>query len=106
MLNEKQVAKLIEPILNKALGSLGLANLATRAAPDHDGEAAIFVDALYKPSAPKFDAKIFLNAVNEAMRALADNGDDRFIYVRNFYSDGEPALEDYAPRIRRKGKAA
>ena len=107
MLNVKDVAALIEPILSTKLHAIGLDTLATRAELDHDGDPAIIVDATYGPNAPIFDAEIFLAAVNEAMSALADKGDDRFVYVRNFYTDGEAALDDSARRRRgKKGKAA
>jgi prevent-host-death family protein len=58
------------------------------------------------PNAPKFDARVYLDAIGEAMAELSRSGDDRFILVQNLFSDGEPAIDDFnrVPK-RRSAKA-
>lgn len=71
---------------------------------DHMDEPAIRVTVKHKEGAPPFMARIFLDAVNEAMDALRLRGENRYLYVRNLYSDGEPALDE-TPKARRKKRA-
>jgi hypothetical protein len=105
MLDDASISRIVAPILVKALGPIPPDALVVGSDHDHDGQPVIRLTIRHAPNAPKFDARAFLDAVNEAMRRLRENGDDRFLHVRNLYADGEPAVDDVppAPRRRRRG---
>lgn len=105
MLDDASILNIVAPILVKALGPIPPEALAVGSDRDHDGEPVIRLTIHHAPNAPKFDARAYLDAVVEAMRQLHENGEDRFLHVRNFYADGEPADDDLAPAPRRKRRA-
>lgn len=105
MLDDASVLRIVAPILCRVLGQIAPEALTVESANDHDGEPVIRLTIRHSPNAPKFDARAYLDAVNEAMRRLRENGDDRFLHVRNLYADGEPAINDLPPAPRRKRRA-
>lgn len=105
MLDDASVLKIVAPILCRALGQILPEALTIENARDHDGEPVIRLTIHHSSNAPKFDARAYLNAVNEAMRELRKKGEDRFLHVRNLYTDGEPAMDDLPPTPRRKRRA-
>jgi hypothetical protein len=102
MTNDDEMRKIVEPILRRALEPMGMVELELSSSEDHYGDPVIRGIARYGPNAPKFDARVYLDATGEAMRELSRNGDDRFIFVRHLYSDGEPALDPYLSEPRRR----
>jgi hypothetical protein len=102
MNDDNMTRKIVEPILRRALEPMGLADLELSSSEDHYGDPIIRGIARYRPDAPKFQARVYLDAVVEAMAALSRNGDDRFILVQNLFSDGEPAIDDYLPPPKRR----
>jgi hypothetical protein len=105
MLDDASVLAIVEPILRKALGLADASTLTIESAFDYYGDSIIRATVHHAPNAPEFDAKAFLDAVNEAMRQLHDRGDDRFLHVRNLYADGEPAVDDEPKPLRRRRRA-
>jgi hypothetical protein len=102
MTNDIMTRKIVEPILRRALEPMGLAELKLSSSVDHDGDPIILVIAKYRPGAPEFQPRVYLDAVVDAMAELSRHGDERFIHVRNLYSDGEPAIDDYIPAPKRR----
>jgi hypothetical protein len=105
MLDDASVLRIVAPILTDALGPILPDALTIESLRDHDGEPVIRLTIQHAPNAPRFDARAYLNAVNEAMRRLRENGDDRFLHVRNLYADGEPASDDLPRPPRRRRRA-
>ena len=100
-------AHIIDEVLTKALEPLGMRELTFREGRDHDGEPAWRATAVYGEGAPSVDGQVVIDAIAEAMRRLAEIGDDRFLYLRHEFADGEPAV-DHAPSgrgLRRRSAA-
>jgi len=102
MTDDNMTRKIVEPILRRALEPMGLGDLELSSSVDHDGDPIILVIAKYRPDAPKFQPRVFLDAVAEAMAELSRNGDERFVLVRNIFSDGEPAIDDFDRATKRR----
>jgi hypothetical protein len=105
MVDDQEARRIAEPILRRALEPLGLAELQIVPSLDHDGDPILLAIAKYRPDSPKFSARVQLDAVVEAMAALADNGDERFLHVRNEFADGEPVADDFSAARRPKRRA-
>ncbi len=105
MLDDAKILKIIKPIVQKALTQGAAKSMQIESDHDHDGEPIIRLTIVHRENAPLLDARAFLDSANTAMSALHDHGEDRFLHIRNIYSDGEPALDDEAPPPRRKGAA-
>ena len=103
MLDDSSIYRIVKPILHRALPAVE--TMTVESVVDHMDEPAIRVTVKHKEGAPPFIARTFLDAVNEAMDALRHKGETRYLYVRNLYSDGEPALDDMPKTPRRKKRA-
>lgn len=106
MLTKSQAEEIISPILRTALEPFGLNTLTIETGVDHDGDPSIYANATYKPKAPQLDIDAYIHAANSAMQELSSKGDERFIYVRHFYVDGDAVPDDYAPKAAKKKKVA
>ena len=92
---------LIDDVLRETLGAHGFDHAETKVDWDHDGEEALFIDAILKPNSPLVKAEAYSGALGALSDALLKNGDRRFPYLRLHHPDDEPAepswsLDDFA----------
>ena len=105
MLDDATILKIITPIVQKALAQETAESMQIESDYDHDGDPIIRLTILHGKNAPQLNARAFLDSANTAMSALHNHVEDRFLHIRNVYSDGEPALDDEARPPRRRGSA-
>ncbi len=72
---------LIDAVLKEMLGSHGFDHSDVRADYDHDGEEALFIDAILKPKTPVVEGKAYSAALGALSNALLARGDRRFPYL-------------------------
>lgn len=106
MLDDAKILEIVMPIFRAAQGPASPEAFRIESIRDHDGEPALRLTIHHPPNAPKFDARVHLDAVGEAMRQLSQQGDDRFLFVRNLYADGDPALDEVIEPPRRGRQAS
>jgi hypothetical protein len=92
---------LIEDILTETLEAHGFDHAEIKVDWDHDGEEALFIDAILKPNSPLVDADAYSGALGALSDALLKIGDRRFPYLSLHHPDAEPAEppwpDDFAP---------
>ena len=100
-------AHIIDEVLTQALEPLGMRELTFREGRDHDGEPAWLATAVYGEGAPSVNGQVVIDAIAEVMRRLAEIGDERFLYLRHEFADGEPAADHFYPgrAVRRRSAA-
>jgi len=93
---------LIEDVLRETLGTHGFDHAEIKVDSDHDGDEALFIDAILKPKSPLVEGETYSGALGALSNALLKNGELRFPYLRLHHPDDEPAepswsLDDFAP---------
>lgn len=91
---------LIEDVLREILGPHGFDHAEIQVGFDHDGNEALFIDAILKPKSPLVEGRTYRGALGALSKALLGNGEQRFPYLRLHHADAEPAepawsLEDF-----------
>ncbi len=85
------LTNVVDDVLRKTLGAYGYDHADVKPGEDHDGEPALFIDAVLKPNSKLVEAEIY----SEAHRALSDvllkNGERRFPYLYLRHPDDERA---------------
>lgn len=91
----------IDAVLRETLGPYGFDHAEVKAGVDHDGEDALFIDAILKPESPLVEGKTYSEALGALSRALLSRNDPRFPYLMLRHPDDEPAesssTEESAP---------
>ncbi|MGA3307717.1 MAG: hypothetical protein ABSD08_03750 [Xanthobacteraceae bacterium] len=88
---------LIDAVLRETLGPYGFDHSDVRADYDHDGEEALFIDAILKPNSD-VEGKIYSAALGALSNALLERRDRRFPYLMLRHPDDEPAESPWPPR--------
>ena len=93
---------LIEDVLRETLGAHGFDHAEVKVDWDHDGDEALFIDAILKPKSPLVEGETYSGALGALSNALLKNGELRFPYLSLHHPDAEPAepswsLDDFAP---------
>jgi hypothetical protein len=89
---------LIEAVLRKSLGAYGFDHADVRVDYDHNGEEALFIDAILKPKTPLVEGKIYSTALGALSNALLSRSDRRFPYLRLRHPDDEPPESPWQPK--------
>ncbi len=89
---------LIEAVLRETLGPYGFDHSDVRADYDHDGEEALFIDAVLKPNSPLVEGKIYSKALGALSDALLKHDERRFPYLMLRHLDEESAESPWPPR--------
>lgn len=93
-MTQQEITSLSERVFTAWLGRFGFDHAHVVARSDHDGEAALFIDAHFRGSAEFVDPDAFLSAIENIQAELRESGDARFPYVRLSTSkDAEEAAE-------------
>ena len=82
---------LIDEVLRKTLGPHGLDHVNVVAGEDHDGDPALFIDAVLKPNTPLIGADIYSAAHRVLSNSLLKYGERRFPYLSLRHPDEERA---------------
>lgn len=82
---------IIDAVLREKLGSYGFDHAEVKADVDHDGEPALFIDAVLKPNSQLVEGKIYSEAIGALSSALLRLGERRFPYLLLRHPDDEPA---------------
>lgn len=97
-MTEDEIRSLADDVLRASFGRFGFDHAEVRADLDHDGEPALFVDAIFRPGSIQKDRPAFADAFGEALGALRDSlldgGENRFPYLLPFYPDDEFAEDE------------
>jgi len=86
------LARAADEVLRAAVGRFGFREAKISAGPDHDGEPALFVDALYDLSLEPVDSRATIEAQVSLHRRLRELGETRFPYVRHRFREGQALL--------------
>jgi len=82
---------IIDSVLRKMLGPYGLDHVQAKADVDHDGEPALFIDAILKPNSELVGGKVYVDVLGALSDALLKRGDHRFPYLTLRHPDEERA---------------
>jgi hypothetical protein len=80
---------IIDDVLRAKLGPHGFDHADVRVDLDHDGEEALFIDAVLKPNSPLVEGKIYSKALGALSDALLKHGERRFPYLMLRHLDAE-----------------
>ncbi|HLH11744.1 MAG TPA: hypothetical protein VKV77_07700 [Methylovirgula sp.] len=97
MLTEPEVQAVAQRILREKLGPFGFSEARVNAGLDHDGEPALFVDAIFQPNAPNIGGRASSEALVALRNALLEKDEERFPYLLLRYPDDE--FPESAPRM-------
>lgn len=86
------IASAADEVLRAACGRFGFREAVISAGPDHDGEPALFVDALYDLSLEPVDSRATIEAQVALHTRLREMGETRFPYVRHRFREGQALL--------------
>jgi len=81
----------IDYVLRDKLGPYGLDHVEAKAGIDHDGEPALFIDAILKPNSQLVAGKIYAEVLGALSDALLKRGERRFPYLSLRHPDEERA---------------
>ena len=98
MPDKNNAAIIVEPVLRRSLQPFGLEHLEIVDSIGHDGDPIVLATARYRVGAPKLQPRALLDAIVEATARLSESGDNRALIVRNAFSDGVTASDDFKPR--------
>ena len=84
-----EVKKIAEIALRDAIGDIGLDQVLVESGFDHDGEPALFVDAILAPNTPPLSGATANSALWSLRSALTRRGDLRFPYLKFKHPDDE-----------------
>jgi len=87
----------IEQVLRKTLGPHGFDRAETTVGLDHDGQEALFIEAILKPNSKLIEATAYSAALGALSDALLKRGDRRFPYLTLRHIDAEPAEPAWTP---------
>jgi hypothetical protein len=76
-----RLTAIIDEVLREALGPHGLDHVKLEEREDHDGEPALFIDAVLKRNAKLVEASVYSNAHMAVSYALLSHGENRFPYL-------------------------
>jgi hypothetical protein len=89
---------LIDAVLRETLGPYGFDYSDVRVDYDHDGEEALFIDAILRPKTPLIEGKVYSEALSALSNALLARKDRRFPYLMLRHLDEESAESPWPPR--------
>lgn len=89
---------LIDGVLRESLGAYGFDHADVRVDYDHDGEEALFIDAVLKPETPLVEGRIYSAALGALSNALLQRKDRRFPYLRLRHPDDERPESPWQPK--------
>src|SRR4051794_6308020 len=95
-MTEDEVRTLTDQALRDTLGRFGFERSQVSSDPDHDGEPALFVIAVFKPGSGPIPGKASNDALGALSDALLARGEGRFPYLSHHYPDDERP-EDQSP---------
>jgi hypothetical protein len=84
-------SSIIDDILQSKLSAHGLDYVEAKAGVDHDGEPALFIDAVLKPNSQLVGGKIYAEVLGALSDALLKHGERRFPYLFLRHPDEERA---------------
>lgn len=97
-MNEAEAQAIAQRVLQQKLGPFGFVEAVVHAGLDHDEEPALFVDAIFQPSAPNIGGLASSEALVALRNALQERGEQRFPYLSLRYPDDErPEDAPYRP---------
>jgi hypothetical protein len=82
---------IIDYVLRDKLGPYGLDHVEVKADIDHDGEPALFIDAILKPNSELVGGKVYADVLGALSDALLKGGERRFPYLMLRHPDEERA---------------
>lgn len=85
------LTSIIDDILRKKLGPHGFDHAEVNAGVDHDGEPALFIDAILKPNSQLVGGKKYGEAHGALSDVLLRYGERRFPYLFIRHPDDERA---------------
>ena len=98
MLSDREVARLADKVLSKALRANGYERVTVRSGIDHDDEPALFVDAIVKENTAVISGEAFASALGALRNALLQHDEVRFPYLLFVHPDdkypNDPASEE------------
>jgi hypothetical protein len=85
----EEIRKIAEQALRDAIGHIGLDRVLVESGFDHDGEPALFIDAILTPKTPLLSGATANSALWSLRSALTNRGDLRFPYLKFKHPDDE-----------------
>ncbi|MFO7858448.1 MAG: hypothetical protein R6V11_05935 [Ectothiorhodospiraceae bacterium] len=84
---DEQIETIVNRVLAERVGLYGFDGATVRAGVDHDGDAALFIEARYALTKSEIDAGAFYGLTSAVRAALAQTGEDRFPYIRHRFDE-------------------
>lgn len=98
MLTEAEAQVIAQNVLTDRLGPFGFDEAVVHAGLNHDGEPALFVDAIFRPNAPSLGGRASTEALSALRDAFLARNEERFPYLSLRYPDDErPEDAPYRP---------
>jgi hypothetical protein len=98
---DQALIKIIDDIVRKKLGAYGLDHVDVKEGVDHDGEDALFIDAVLKPGSRIVGGKISGAAHGALNEALLKTGERRFPYFNIRHQEKQRPHRTSSKVIRR-----
>ena len=95
---QPDVAQLIERTVRERMAPYALKTVSVRPGEDHDGDAAIFIEAEYDLSTTPIDPAVMAALTSILCDRLWEQGDTRFPHIRHKFDD----LQEVKTRRRAK----
>jgi len=105
MLTDTAVSTVADEILRNALRGSHYERVAVHSGLDHDGDPALFIDAILEKNVPPVAGEIINSALASLRAALLQNDEGRFPYLRLVHPDDMDVegAQKYGPRGRARG---
>jgi len=100
MLTDDAVGVIADRVLREALRDNGYVRVDVRGGVDHEGEPALFVDAVLGENIPPVPGAVINSALLALRQALFGSDESRFPYLRMVHPDDIYA-EGVTPRVAR-----
>jgi hypothetical protein len=84
-----QARDTIDATVREFVSKFALRDIEIRAAEDHYGEPALFIDVRHDLSQTPIEPEVLTSLVISLQRKLLDIGEDRFPFVRHHFDDDQ-----------------
>jgi hypothetical protein len=86
---DAEIVGLITRVLRENVQAFGLHDVSVRAGEDHDGDAALFIDATYDLTDTPVDMAVTAGVTSTLRERLWAEGETRFPYVRHVFPEAQ-----------------
>ena len=103
-MTDEDIRRLADEVLRRTLGPYGFTRSEVASGFDHDGDPSLFVVAHFNARHGVTPGRASVDAQSGLRDALAEQGEDRFPYIRHRYVDEEYPEDNDLRRERDDGE--